>query len=67
VEEVHVDRSEKIPSQGSLLAGHLPSKLPLILTENSRPATLLKFIYVFVFVLCYFRLDDDSAILLFQL
>ena len=66
VEEVHVDRSEKIPSQGGgLLAGHLPSKLPLILTEDSRPAALLKFI--FVFVLCYFRLDDDSAILLFQL
>ena len=67
VEEVHVDRSEKIPSQGGgLLAGHLPSKLPLILTENSTPAALLKFIFVFVFVLCYFRLDDDSAILLFN-
>ena len=52
VEEVHVDRSEKIPSQGGgLLAGHLPSKLPLILTENSRPAALLKFIFAFVFVI----------------
>ena len=68
VEEVHVDRSEKIPSQGGgLLAGHLPSKLPLILTENSRPAALLKFIFVFVFVLCYFRLDVYSAILFYQL
>ena len=43
VEEVRVDSSEKIPSQGGglRLAGHLPSKLPLILTENSRPAALL--------------------------
>ena len=49
---MHVNSGEKIPSQGGgLLVGHLPSKLALILTENSRPAALLKFIFALSFVI----------------